>query len=166
MYAFFMRGGDITRIADIFRLGRTERGVLKGFQRKKIQNHVRDIAQYLDKMDVRLDSPQSGINGTTADFPHRALRHFAGLLASVPANQKVQEHQVLVEQALRHLKPYVRTRGATASDEEVLAVISRLWKKCDGSRTRVLRELRAHSGVACEQSRFRKLADRYEAALS
>jgi DGQHR domain-containing protein len=47
-----MPGNEITQIADIIRVARDERHVLKGFQRKEIRNHVRDIVQYLDKMNV------------------------------------------------------------------------------------------------------------------
>ena len=43
VYAFFMPGNEITQIADIIRVARDERHVLKGFQRKEIRNHVRDI---------------------------------------------------------------------------------------------------------------------------
>jgi hypothetical protein len=115
--------------------------------------------------DERLDSPDSGVNGTTADFPHRALRHFAcGVLADMP-RASISEHRELVESALRHLTPYVRTRGVSVSDGKVLDVIGSLWAKCGGQRNRILRELRAHSGIACEQSRFKRLADRYEGIL-
>lgn len=112
--------------------------------------------------DARLDSPQSGFNGTTGDFPHRALRHFATESSEGGLRRSLQEHHALVERSLGSFTPYVRRRGATASDKDVLAVIGRLWEKCGGNRTRVLRELRAHSGIACEQNRFRRLADRFE----
>ena len=52
VYAFFLPGGDVARIADIIRVARDERDALKGFQRKEIRNHVRDIVQYLNKMNV------------------------------------------------------------------------------------------------------------------
>src|SRR5207249_4788824 len=112
--------------------------------------------------DNRLDCPQSGFNGTTSDFPHRAMRHFATQLSEGGLHRSLQEHHALVERSLVSFAPYVRRRGASASDEDVLAVIEGLWEKCGGNRTRVLRELRAHSGVACEQSRFRRLANRFE----
>jgi hypothetical protein len=112
--------------------------------------------------DDRLDSPSSGFNGTTADFPHRALRHFADRIFRLEGSQSIEVHRRLVEASLRELKPYVRTRGVTASDVQVLAAMKELWKKCAGNRSRVLRELRSHSGIACEQGRFRRLADRFE----
>ena len=112
--------------------------------------------------DDRLDDPASGFNGTPADFPHRALRHFASRIFRPEHTQSIAVHRQLVEASLRELKPYVRPRGVTASDEEVLAVIKALWNKCAGNRGRVLRTLRRHNGIACEQGRFRRLADRFE----
>ena len=47
VYAFFLRGADVRRIADITRLERQD-DKLVGFQRKEIQAHVKGIAEYLD----------------------------------------------------------------------------------------------------------------------
>jgi DGQHR domain-containing protein len=47
VYAFFLPGADVLRVADITRLER-EDGELKGFQRKEIRNHVNGIADYLN----------------------------------------------------------------------------------------------------------------------
>jgi hypothetical protein len=120
------------------------------------------LREYWLPYDWRLDSPETGFNGTTADFPHRALRHFAAEIPDNGLRLSARRHQEIVEKSLSRFTPYVQKRGVKASDEEVLVVIRRLWKKCDGNRSRVLRELRAHSGIACEQSRFRRLADRFE----
>lgn len=48
VYAFFLYGSDITRIADISRISRDDADKLRGFQRKEIQNHVNSIAEYLN----------------------------------------------------------------------------------------------------------------------
>ena len=47
VFSFFLYGADVARIADISKLSRVN-GELKGFQRKGIQSHVRDILQFLD----------------------------------------------------------------------------------------------------------------------
>lgn len=47
VYAFFLHGSDLTRIADISRIHRDEKD-LKGFQRKEIRSHVNAIVEYLD----------------------------------------------------------------------------------------------------------------------
>lgn len=52
VYAFFIRGGDIVRIADISRIERDEHNVVKGFQRPEIQQHVKGITDYLNQGNV------------------------------------------------------------------------------------------------------------------
>ena len=52
VYSFFLRGPELTRIADISRIERDEADSLKGFQRKEIREHVRSITQYLDQLNV------------------------------------------------------------------------------------------------------------------
>lgn len=51
VFAFFLRGSDVTRIADISRISRDEAG-LKGFQRKEIRAHVNSIVEFLDSGPV------------------------------------------------------------------------------------------------------------------
>ena len=43
VYALFIRGSDLVRIADISRIARDESNLLKGFQRPEIRNHVKGI---------------------------------------------------------------------------------------------------------------------------
>ena len=52
VYAFFIRGSDIVRIADISRVSRAEDEELKGFQRPEIRSHVRGIVDYLNQGNV------------------------------------------------------------------------------------------------------------------
>src|SRR5262245_43157027 len=52
VFSFFIRGADITRVAEISRITREDSDGLKGFQRKEIQNHVRGIIEYLDRGSV------------------------------------------------------------------------------------------------------------------
>jgi DGQHR domain-containing protein len=52
VYAFFIRGSDIVRIADISRIERDDADVLKGFQRPEIRNHVKGIVDYLNQGKV------------------------------------------------------------------------------------------------------------------
>jgi DGQHR domain-containing protein len=52
VYAFFLPGGDVTRIAGISRLERDKDDHLRGFQRKEIRTHVRSIVQYLNQGKV------------------------------------------------------------------------------------------------------------------
>lgn len=52
VFAFFIYGSDIMKIADISRINRDEGDVLKGFQRSEIKNHVKSIAEYLNSDKV------------------------------------------------------------------------------------------------------------------
>ena len=52
VYAFFIKGSDIVKIADLSRVGRDENETLKGFQRPEIRNHVKGIVDYLNKGSV------------------------------------------------------------------------------------------------------------------
>ena len=45
VFAFFIYGSDIMKIADISRITRDDGDVLKGFQRSEIKNHVKSINQ-------------------------------------------------------------------------------------------------------------------------
>lgn len=51
IFAFFIHGADIVRIADISRLRREEQE-LKGFQRREIRAHVNSITEFLDSGNV------------------------------------------------------------------------------------------------------------------
>ncbi len=72
VYAFFIRGGDIMKIADISRVERDERDALKGFQRPEIQQHVKEIVQYLDQGNVLF--PNSLILAMAPDVRFTASR--------------------------------------------------------------------------------------------
>ncbi len=52
VYAFFIRGSDIVRIADITRVERDVADTLKGFQRPEIRTHVKGIVDYLNQGSV------------------------------------------------------------------------------------------------------------------
>ncbi len=52
VFSFFVPGGDLLRIAEISRIHRSDDGLLQGFQRKEIRNHVRSITAFLDQGPV------------------------------------------------------------------------------------------------------------------
>ncbi len=49
VYAFFIKGSDILRVADISRIERDASEALKGFQRPEIRQHVNGIVDYLNQ---------------------------------------------------------------------------------------------------------------------
>jgi DGQHR domain-containing protein len=52
VYAFFVAGADLLRIAEISRVHRDAEGSLQGFQRKGIKSHVQAITEFLDQGPV------------------------------------------------------------------------------------------------------------------
>ena len=52
IYAFFVAGADLLKIAEISRLRRDAEGSLQGFQRKGIKSHVQAITEFLDRGHV------------------------------------------------------------------------------------------------------------------
>lgn len=103
--------------------------------------------------DERLEGTEYA--GTRSDFPQRALRHFvkelrAQRLSAAKAQQAVQH-------ALEPLVAPMLPARTKATDEMIVALLRRHWKKHSGSSTRLLRVLRDELLIACEQSRFRRL---------
>jgi DGQHR domain-containing protein len=49
VYAFFVAGADLLKIAEISRVRRDAEGTLQGFQRKGIKSHVQAITEFLDQ---------------------------------------------------------------------------------------------------------------------
>lgn len=52
VYAFFVAGADLLKIAEISRVHRDGEGALQGFQRKGIKSHVQAITEFLDQGPV------------------------------------------------------------------------------------------------------------------
>ncbi|MGY0193823.1 DGQHR domain-containing protein DpdB [Leptothrix sp. BB-4] len=52
VYAFFINGPDIVRVADISRVERAATDELRGFQRPEIRSHVKGIVDYLSQGNV------------------------------------------------------------------------------------------------------------------
>jgi hypothetical protein len=104
--------------------------------------------------DDRLETVQ-GFNGTRAEFPQRALRHFVEQLRGHELSLADGRQAVLESLASqeRRIVP-ARTR---ASDDEIRALLAARWHACNGSSVRLLRYLRDDAKVSCEQGRFRGL---------
>jgi DGQHR domain-containing protein len=72
VYAFFIKGADVVRVADISRVERDELDALKGFQRPEIKQHVKGIVDYLNQGDVLF--PNSIILAMSPDVKFVASR--------------------------------------------------------------------------------------------
>ncbi len=94
----------------------------------------------------------SGYQGTRAEFPQRALRHFVEALAGheLAAGDAHAAVTASLAGLVRRATP-VRQRK---SDEEITHMLRQQWASHAGSSTRLHRYLRDKAQVACEQSRF------------
>lgn len=72
VYAFFIKGADVVRVADISRVERDDLDALKGFQRPEIRQHVKGIVDYLNQGPVLF--PNSIILAMSPDVKFTASR--------------------------------------------------------------------------------------------
>ncbi|TWE05821.1 DGQHR domain-containing protein [Pseudomonas sp. AG1028] len=72
VYALFIRGSDLVRIADISRISRDDSDTLKGFQRPEIRSHVKGIVDYLNQGNVLF--PNAIILALSPDIKFMASR--------------------------------------------------------------------------------------------
>lgn len=72
VFAFFLRGADVTRVADISRIARDEADGLKGFQRREIRSHVAAIAEFLERGPVLF--PNAIILAISPDVEFKSAR--------------------------------------------------------------------------------------------
>jgi DGQHR domain-containing protein len=81
VYAFFVAGADLLKIAEISRVHRDGEGSLQGFQRKGIKSHVQAITEFLDKGPVLFPnaiilaiSPRARFTQTRGERPDGDVR--------------------------------------------------------------------------------------------
>jgi hypothetical protein len=109
--------------------------------------------------DERMEAPDAGIAGTRSDFPQRAARHFVTsvLKSANSVSDSVQIHSARVSEFLSNFqRPKTPTRERH-SDDMLKNVIRGMWPETQGRVTNGLKLLRRHRGIACEQSRFKRL---------
>ena len=79
VYSFFVPGGMVMEIADISRVHYDEMESLQGFQRKEIKNHVNNIVEYLNRMDVLFPNAIILALGQEIDFKQARGRDPEGI---------------------------------------------------------------------------------------
>jgi hypothetical protein len=104
--------------------------------------------------DERLES-LGGYDGTRAEFPQRALRHFVEELAA--HKLALADAHVAVAAALEGLGRRTTPIRQRRTDAQIAKILRQRWRAYGGSSTRLHRYLRDDALVACEQSRFRAL---------
>lgn len=116
-----------------------------------------DLRDNLMPYDLRLDGPESPLRGTLGDFAQRSLRHFSQWVFSRDPFGGAAGHAALVRAALA---PYGVTRIPTrkkAENDEIAAAIQQHWSESNGGVSKMLRYFRDELGIACEQTRFKKI---------
>jgi len=109
VYSFFIRGGDITKIADISRLTRGDDG-LKGFQRREIRSHVKDIAAFLANGPVLFPnaiilalSPEVDFKQSRGPAPSGALDFVQSGILNIPIRPEGERAAWIVDGQQRSL---------------------------------------------------------------
>jgi hypothetical protein len=138
---------------DLTRLEAEQRARLRLFGASD-SKYPSELRPMLMPYDARLDRL---VRGSKVDFAQRAAEHFAsGCEAGVgfPTTLEAQRHWV--EGELNRVVTRPGPKRRSVDDEEIRRLASRFAK--EGVRqTRALALLRREEGIACEQSRFRRL---------
>jgi len=79
VYSFFVPGEMVVQIADISRVHYDEIESLQGFQRREIKNHVNNIVEYLDHMEVLFPNAIILALGQEIDFKRARGRDPEGI---------------------------------------------------------------------------------------
>lgn len=110
VFAFFIRGADIVRVADISRVERDDADELKGFQRPEIRNHVRGIVDYLNQGKVLFPnaiilamSPQVRFSASRGTKPTGDDRIAEGGTLTIPVYQEGKRVAWIVDGQQRSL---------------------------------------------------------------
>jgi len=110
--------------------------------------------------DKRLDGPDSPIRGTRIDFSSRAMRHFIETILPAHQGASIERHKHAVDRTLCDWRRPRSISRTSKTDDEIVGLIKKNWKKIEGKSSLGLRYLRDVKNIACEQGRFRDLFHR------
>lgn len=113
--------------------------------------------RYVMPYDERFDGPDSKYRGTRSDFSQRAMRHFIKEIVRYAPHQDANNHFVLVDQKLKDHRLPQKFNRIRKSDDEILDIINKHSSSLGNSSSQMLRFIRDHENIACEQKRFYKL---------
>lgn len=112
------------------------------------------LAEVVMPYDERLESVEN-YNGTRADFPQRALRHFVEFLRGHTLDLK--SARATVGQFIDSCAWRKTATRRRTSDSDIETIIRNEWESSGGRCSVLLRHVRDHALVACEQRRFSQL---------
>ena len=119
------------------------------------------VQPYVMPYDKRLEAV---LPGTKGDFPQRAMRHFVEVLNGHLLEDAAQSRQLVLKTLAKLVAPELPARSKL-TDDEIVALLKRHWRRHDGQSSRLLRYLRDDALVACEQGRFRDLWHRTKSQI-
>lgn len=109
VYAFFLYGSDLGRMADISRIHRDEDD-LKGFQRPEIRDHVRSIVEFLDSGPVLFPnaiilalSSEVQFEASRGTKPHGLIEVGTGGTLTIPVREEGERAAWIVDGQQRSL---------------------------------------------------------------
>lgn len=144
-----MVGDDLNAIdsnpARMIRIFTSEAG------RAKLPEHLLHCALPYDERLESLD----GYDGTRAEFPQRALRHFVEVLGG--HHLALPHAHIVTTTALAGLKKRTTPPRRRVTDAQIASMLREQWTLYSGNSARLHRYLRDTALVACEQSRFQLL---------
>ncbi|MDM1328910.1 hypothetical protein [Acinetobacter indicus] len=112
------------------------------------------LKPYYMPYDYRVDN--SDFAGTKVDYCQRCLHHFIKYIHT--PNQDIADAINAVEAFMQNLPPIMpKPKRIQLKDDEIKLLILEGWDTCKGQSSKLLRYLRDHKNVACEQSRFQGL---------
>ena len=132
-------------------------GKLRIFGPRRISDVPKFLQSAVMPYDERLNSKKIGMAGTESDFAQRALLHFVTKIFPSYKSANQSEHAAVV---VKFLAPYSYERkkiGIKLNDKEIIKLVRKLVKELGLGQGKMLRHLRDNEGIACEQTRFRKI---------
>jgi hypothetical protein len=140
-----------------------QKAKLRLFLRAPASSLPTSLRQALMPYDGRLDSPLGPLPGTQGDFAQRAMRHFAEFVLNGNEGMDAPSHAKIVEKHLKTLDIPIQPTREKVSDEYILESITTHWATVGGQSTQMLRFLRDHLQIACQQKRFQFLFNKVKA---
>lgn len=107
--------------------------------------------------DDRLQALGKGYSGTQSDFAQRALKHFVHIILPTKPNASALEHGQYISQHFLMIKSYEKCERRKLDDDMIARLMHQHSRGGMLTTTALLKVFRHNLGIACEQSRFRKI---------
>jgi hypothetical protein len=117
-----------------------------------------DLQSQVIAYDARLDDLAGAPQGTQSSAVQRALVHFSALLKRRPEATEIEVQRRWVVTALARAAYKERPSRLVQTDAEIVKWIRRQDPRGERAQSALLRLLRT-AGLACEQNRFRRIAE-------